>query len=261
MALGGSFLVRCTSSDRVSGTLSSFIVDVSSNQQLQNVCCMRVHTVSFPNTQTNITDYNNQLLIQPFAGAETLITMPAGQYTADDWAAAVTAAVLAAFPGSGFLCVLDDPDFNPRFHFTSVTPFQYFSEYDNGGISGASRTLGISEGSQAFVTNFVAQSVPNLRGLTVVSLQSQTLAMSRAVQARDDQNNEPSIALSVVTEIPINVEWLGWQSYRPILDQTVRYSAPVTISQIAFTLRDPLSGGRLVDLAEPGLHVMIEVET
>lgn len=261
MALGGSYLVRCNSSDRVTGSLSEFVVDFSANPQLQNVTSMRVHTISFPNTQTNITDYNQGLLLQENAGVPFLVNMPTGQYTADEWAAEITAQVLLAFPGSGFMVVLDNPDTNPRFHFTSTSLFHYFSEYDFGGISGASQTLGISQASVGGVTDFVAQSVPNLRGLTVVSLHSQTLAMSRAVQARDELNAQPSITISTVTEMAVEVEWLGWQSYRPILNQTIEYSLPVTISQVSFTFRDPLSSGRVIDMCEPGAHIMLEVRT
>lgn len=261
MAQAGSYLVRLNSSDRISGTLNNFIVDCSCNQQLQSVKAVRVHTISFPNVQTNVTDANNVWWIEPLGFGLNPVVIPPGQYVADDLPAVLTALVNTAFPGVGFACTLDNEFFNPRFSFTSTTAIQYYSEYDLQGVSGFSRVLGLSVGSNAPVLAFSATSIPSLRGLTVASLQSQTIAMSRAVQCRDNQNNQQSTALSTVTEIPIDVEWLGQQSYRPILNQTLQFTTPVTITNLEFTLRDPTQGGRLVDLNEPGLHILLEVQS
>src|SRR5579862_9464977 len=216
MAQAGSYLVRLNSSDRIYGTLNNFGVDCSQSQQLQAVKAVRVHTISFPYVQTNITEANNTWYIQPDGYGLTAIVIPPGQYVADDLPAVLEGLVAAAFApfNLNFVCTLNDEFFNPRFGFTSTTPIQYFSEYDLNGISTASRPLGISTGSVGSVTAFAATSVPSLTGLTVVSLQSQTIAMSRAVQVRDNQTGANTTVLSTVTEIPITVEWLGQQSYR-----------------------------------------------
>ena len=187
------------------------------------------------------------------------ISVSPGQYTADDLALELQSKMNAAFPTAGFEVALIDPDRNPRFLFTSTSLLKYFSEYSTGGVSSLSRVLGISEDSQ-FNTSFTSQTTPNLRGLTVVSLQSRTLATARCAQAATPFLDEESLSISTVTEIPITAEWLGWQSYRPVLNQSVSYDNPISLTSISFTFRDATSpGGQLVEFSEPGAHILLEV--
>lgn len=387
--MSGSYLVRLTSNNRVSGTLSNFSVDVSGFQQLQNVTAMRLHTISFPNVQGNITASNNTIAlgtqtlgiadgrltetvpagsvfraaVVPFGGgiwrsaalaftvpvgakcsdlaavltaSMTLdagfnaanafvawnpggyftidyafggfqliidapggvnaadpvfyrqmglastggpvgvphafnqliasgavvpyftVTVPEGQYTGTTFATAFNASIVAQSLVVPIAAALVDEDFRPRYQLTSVTPVKYYSTLDTFGVSSLARPMGISQ-SSGYVTSFTTQVSPNLRGLTVASLHSQTFSMARCVQARDAESDNQAIALSVVTEIPVAVEWGGWVTYQPQTDQPQYYNNPRNITSINFALRDPTYGGAEIELCEPGLHIMLEV--
>ena len=391
MAEGGSYLVRCGSQDRHSGTLNRFTVNFAAQPSLQQVSAVRIHSVSFPNSQVNIPAYRNtfcigeqepsgfpyyrstrelpigsefklfltpdgaplpilitvvtsaafppgthmqliashitnkflaipeaatadlqmfwapqerafelewqdasvaiQALGEPSAndpyifeffeldengypdvvingfrfGIQTFIVpyrtvvISPGQYTAEELATELTTATNLVYPGSAFTAQLIDEDRNPRFQFTSLGEFVYFSEYDTNGVSTLSRALGISETSP-LSTLFVAQCVPNLRGLTIVSLQSRTIGTARCVQAATKYLENQSIALSTVTEIPVDTEWLTWVNYRPVLNQALMFPSSINLTSIEFTIRDPTSaGGQLIEMCEPGIHILLEV--
>jgi len=189
----------------------------------------------------------------------TIVSVPPAQYSAEDLAVALQAQMDIAFPTAGFEIALINKDTNPRYSIISDTPLKYYSEYSSNGESSLSRVLGISQDSD-FNTAFITQTFPNLRGLTVVSLQSRTIATARCVQAATPFLQEESISLSTVTEIPVTVDWLGWQDYRPVLNQAIQYDNPVSLTSISFTLRDATAQrGHLIEMSEPGAHILLEV--
>jgi len=189
-----------------------------------------------------------------------IVSVPSGQYVAADLATALAAAVLAAEPLSGFACVLDEEKFNPRFHFTSTSPMRYFSRQMSGGLSTLSQWMGISQPSALFTLDYVANSNPNLAGLQVVSVQSQTLTLGRSIQARQNDLGIASVALSTMCEIPVTVPWGEWQHYQPFVEQQFEFSTVKNITSISYSFRDALNDGEeLYAMSEPGAHVLLEV--
>ena len=190
-----------------------------------------------------------------------IISVASGQYDVVALAAAITAAVLLAQPLSGFLCVVDNLAFNPRFHFTSTSQIRYFSRQSSYGESTLSRWLGITQPSALFTLDYVANSPPNLAGVQIVSVQSQTLTLGRAIQARDNEINVASVALSTMCEIPVGgIPFGEWVHYQPTVEQQYEFSSAKNITSISYSFRDAQNDGEeLYGMCEPGAHILLEV--
>jgi hypothetical protein len=81
-----SRFVRISSQDRVIGTNNQFTVDLASNGgALDNVKGYIVHSAQVPNIFTNVSSWNNTLVLYAGAGAPYTVTavIPEGNYTID----------------------------------------------------------------------------------------------------------------------------------------------------------------------------------
>ena len=247
-----SYFVRCNSGDRTQGTIANFIVDTSRNNPLQNVSGFSINLISFPNTQPNISLGKNTLQIEDGGGVFT-VTVPAVQYDCDGLAAALQAAILVARPLSGMVVTCVNQDSAPRFQFASATAFRYFTRQSSAGISTMSRWLGITDGTPIPVLNYTGASPPNLAGVTVVSVQCQTLTLARGIQARDTDLDREPLILSIMCEIPITVPWGEYQSFEPFTPNEFRFSAAKNITSLSFAIRDATNDGELLyGMSEPG---------
>lgn len=400
MSQGGSYLVRCGSQDRQTGSISRFTVSFASSPNLQSVTAVRIHTCSFPNTQVNVPAYKASLLVGELADDEkspefltgvginassafklavynpaellpafleipfdifpagtrmsviadyiniaiasssatgnvqlvwipedqhfeftsdvdiqisigpvydgppvigaggnstfvsqflglplqgtgafiicdgfTLenpqhitpyreVSVTPGQYTADELAAELQTTLVAAFPTHNVTVAFIDASRNPRFLISASSALQFSGPYSSGtGLSPLGIVLGISEDT-GFSIAYTTDTTPNLRGLTVVSLQSRVLATARCAVAAAPYIDDESLSISTVTEIGIDSEWLGWQNYRPHLNQAIQYSNPVSLTSLSLTFRDATwPGGPLIEMCEPGAHILLEVTT
>lgn len=260
--------MRLSSMDRVSGSLNSFNVDFSSLPRFQEVRGVEVKYIGFPHVQTNVNTGTNtfvlrrQLSIQPLTFADTIFTVPVGQYSAPELAALLTTTVNTQEPTWNFTCELIDETTNPRFVFTSTERIIYVSSRDVPA-STLSDLLGIidsspeSGGTLAFTPEFS----PGMNGLHCAWLHCKAIALARCGQAQNNPERKQAISLAIVSQVPVNVGWRQYVNYEPKTDNIITFSSPVNLCSMEFRLREQWHRGRLVDLCYPGVSVCIEVDT
>ena len=254
-------LIRCSSEDRMRGTLSSFTVDFSALPRTQQVLSIRVKYIGFTNTQTNIHSGNNTFSITDSTFGRFTFTIPAGQYTADELASEITTVISTARPAWGFSMALINANLNPRFQFTSIETLNYMPTV-TAPESTLSDVLGILDEDFGLYNNYISEYPPNLIGLKQVFLHSKSVALSRAMNPTQGFNaGNDAISLAIVSVVPVNVAYGEYVNYEPHIENRIDYTTPTNLSRIEFRLRMQQYSGRLVDLTFPGVSITLEIET
>ncbi len=213
-------------------------------------------------TNGPVTTYTGgQLFIQPLTFADTIFTVPVGQYTAPELAALLTTTVNTQEPTWNFTCEIKDENINPRFVFTSTERLIYVSSRDVP-TSTLSDLLGIIDSSQGSggTLAFTPDYTPAMNGLPCAWLHCKAIALARAGQAQNNPERKQAISLAIVSQVPVNVPWRDYVNFEPKTDNMIIYSTPVNLCSMEFRLREQWHGGRLVDLCYPGISVCIEVD-
>ncbi len=178
-------LVRVNSKYRSRGTTNNFVMNFSVHD-LDKVKAIVVVRASLNRTFTNMYAPINVLLWDDYLLTRHTVTIPEGQYTATQLAAAIGVA------SSGDLTATYNTT-TDRFVFTLVSPG---TSANILAISPIAEYIGLTADLviPALATPTPVQTVPQLQGPDVVQIQSQTISSSHCIDVNDNGSYIPLIA-------------------------------------------------------------------
>ena len=222
--LRDSKLVRIDSKDRDIGSQSQYNFKVSTNDfQLHNVKRVLLKSVLFPNTQYNVTPFNNMLIYD--LGA---VTVPKGQYSLIELLDELIVQFAAEGPAVVMTYVINT--------ITNKITFTFGGALILTGASPMSKLIGLDpQVDTASLTVHIMPNTFNVSGLQKVYIGSHTMTRGTTMTSSDKSH------IKVFTEIPIRVNY-GSVEHRTLNDlhsiDESTHSIPFNLSQIDITLYD-----------------------
>lgn len=213
-------LMRISSEDRNPGeTNDRFKINFNNSAYCQNIRAVVVKSISFKHNFPNLFKVGpdvgipaqNTLFRMVWNGVEVEAEVPAGWYGATELATTLTNVINALPTVSGFLVELQVapvPDLQRKFVFSSGgISFQLLSKESGNTMADV---LGITFDTADNVATKIANSLPDLGGLTMAYVCSPELSSNQMVASSNNGENIP-----VLTEVPITVGFGKQVLYEP----------------------------------------------
>jgi hypothetical protein len=212
--------MRISSEDKNSGTNGSFTLSLGNSAFVQNVKGIAVKSVSFkhifPNIFIGSDGIGNSIFPYVYDSVAYTAAVEPGWWDAVSLAAELTRLINLQIPGTVTVSLVVSPVNSPAaqnsyFNFASDAELVIFSRDSLITPNPMAEQVGISEDVIIPAgNNYTAAWLPQLSGLTTVYLCSNAFAASNSSASSNDGEIVP-----IVTEIPIDVPYLGEILYRP----------------------------------------------
>ncbi len=256
-------IIHINNRHRSSSTSSpnSFSVNLGTSTVTQEVSAVRVKSVSFTNTQYNITSRSNTFYYSDDLATVKSVTIPIGQYNITDLITALTASLLVA--GVTVIMALDP--LTQKIQVVSTAPaIQYFDfEYGQDNILGAKLGIGGKSGLEGGAFNFL--NVPDLTGLTMLYVRSSAISNDHSLEQftrAPPTGNDRLIRIEmsdIIEAVGVSAPFgffIHYENDNPL--NIIEYETPRSMSNIDIELTDNF--GDIVELNGGEVIIVLEVD-
>jgi hypothetical protein len=243
------FIKIRSSTDRTLGTLNSFSVDLTDISYLQNVTSVQLVSAGFVNTNPNVGEFENTLVVQKTESGQTITSIygvEPGVYTTAELVTTLNDIGGITFEvNSDGKVVASDSD-----AFTILTVIQ-------NRQSTLAPLLGFHYPHEEAASH-TADTVPGLTGITEAFIHIRPIASLAgvAVSSRDGR----ALQVSIMGAIPLAAVPFGTYTEHDFSKSgdtfTISYENPRDISRFQVRLRD--HAGNLIEIPNPGLVLLLK---